>query len=225
MQQAVLPDKRVAFSYPQGLDVPGPAHGLDGTGDGDAFCNIFRVPGAAPAAHSPQSIVRYARSRIRAWERSAPDVSAGPVRTIRAGDRRAPLPSSATERTQHPRRVAWPSSPRVPTFSASNAARPRNASGPWIGGRSGRSSKASGPWAAEAVDPGERRWLFGGAALLLAAGSFTAVRVLDSTTPRRRPGPRPAGARTADRRRALSGATCRARRRSRGWHATTGSGR
>ena len=30
------------------------------------------------------------------------------------------------------------------------------------------------------MDPGERRWLFGGAALLLAAGSFTAVRVLDS---------------------------------------------
>ena len=112
MQEAVLPDKRVAFSYPQAWTFRGPLHGLGGAGDGDAFCNIFRVPGAAPAAHSPQSIVRYARSRIRAWERSAPDVSAGPVRTIRAGDR---LGASAVERD---RAYAAPEAGRMAFFAS-----------------------------------------------------------------------------------------------------------
>jgi pentatricopeptide repeat protein len=83
MQEAVLPAQRVAFNYPQGWSLRAPVNGLTGTGDGAAFCNIFRVPGAAPARGSAPGIVRYARARLRAWERRAHGVVAGPVRPIR----------------------------------------------------------------------------------------------------------------------------------------------
>jgi DNA-binding SARP family transcriptional activator len=94
MQEAVLPAQRVAFSYPKGWSLRAPVNGLTGTGDGAAFCNIFRVPGAAAGASTP-GIVRYARAQLRAWKRRAHGVVAGPVRPIR-GD--AVVGASAVER-------------------------------------------------------------------------------------------------------------------------------
>ena len=82
-QEAVFPAQRVAFSYPKGWSLRAPVNGLTGTGDGAAFCNIFRVAGAAPAGASTPGIVRYARAQLRAWKRNAHGVVAGAVRPIR----------------------------------------------------------------------------------------------------------------------------------------------
>jgi SARP family transcriptional regulator, regulator of embCAB operon len=95
MQEAVLPSQGVAFSHPKGWALRAPVNGLSGAGDGDAFCNIFRVPGAAPPGRPPRGILRYARGQMRAWERSGRGVVAGPVRPIRGA---AALGASAVER-------------------------------------------------------------------------------------------------------------------------------
>jgi len=86
VQQAELPAQRVAFSYPKGWALRAPVDGITGTGNGAAFCNIFRVPSEAPGGRSAHSILRYARARILAWERRAHGVVAGPVRPIRGAD-------------------------------------------------------------------------------------------------------------------------------------------
>jgi DNA-binding SARP family transcriptional activator len=83
MQQAVLPGLRIAFEYPKGWPLRKPANGLTGTGGGDAFCNIFRLKGAAPSAQGPKGILRYARRRLRAWAHGSREVELGAVQAIR----------------------------------------------------------------------------------------------------------------------------------------------
>jgi DNA-binding SARP family transcriptional activator len=83
MQQAVLPGLRIAFEYPKGWPLRRPANGLTGTGDGDAFCNIFRLHDAASSAHGPTGLLRYARRSLRAWARHARGVRLGAVHPIR----------------------------------------------------------------------------------------------------------------------------------------------
>jgi SARP family transcriptional regulator, regulator of embCAB operon len=83
MQQAVLPGLRIAFEYPKGWPLRRPANGLTGAGDGDAFCNIFRLQDAASGAHGRRGILRYARHRLRAWARRPGEVRLGAVRAIR----------------------------------------------------------------------------------------------------------------------------------------------
>ena len=82
MQQAVLPGLRVAFEYPKGWPLRRPANGLTGIGEGDAFCNIFRIQGAASSAHGRPGILRYARRRLRAWARRAREVRLGGVQAL-----------------------------------------------------------------------------------------------------------------------------------------------
>jgi DNA-binding SARP family transcriptional activator len=95
MQGAVLPGLRIAFDYPKGWALRAPVNGLTGAGDGAAFCNIFRVPDAAPRARGARGILRYGRAEVRGWERRGHGVVAGPVRPIRAAGR---LGASAVER-------------------------------------------------------------------------------------------------------------------------------
>jgi SARP family transcriptional regulator, regulator of embCAB operon len=83
MQQAVLPGLRIAFEYPKGWPLRRPAKGLTGAGDGDAFCNIFRLQGAASSVHGRAGILRYARRRLRSWARRANEVRVGSVEAIR----------------------------------------------------------------------------------------------------------------------------------------------
>jgi SARP family transcriptional regulator, regulator of embCAB operon len=79
MQEALLPIKGIAFDYPKGWALRAPVNGLTGAGDGAAFCNIFRIAGAAPSGHGQRGILRYARMELRRWERRAHGVVAGPV--------------------------------------------------------------------------------------------------------------------------------------------------
>ena len=79
-QQAVLPGLGIAFDYPKLWPLRRPANGLTGAGSGDTFCNIFRVPGAAP---DRGGMVRYARTRLRAWARDTRAVEVGPVQPVR----------------------------------------------------------------------------------------------------------------------------------------------
>src|SRR6185437_13232736 len=82
-QEAVLSAQRVAFRYPKDWPLRAPAGGLTGTGNGDSFCNIFRVPGAARPGWSDATVLRYARARMRAWERHGHGHLAGAVRAVR----------------------------------------------------------------------------------------------------------------------------------------------
>ena len=106
----MFPAQRVAFSYPKGWSLRAPVNGLTGTGDGAAFCNIFRVPGAAPAGASTPGIVRYARAQLRAWKRNAHGVVAG--RCGRSGARGWSVPPlwSGTRHTRYAKPGAWRSS-------------------------------------------------------------------------------------------------------------------
>ena len=94
------------------VDVPGTAARAWRCGRRGRLLQHLQGSGRRPRRALPQSIVRYARSRIRAWERSAPDVAAGPVRTIRAGDR---LGASAVERD---RAYAAPEAGRMAFFAS-----------------------------------------------------------------------------------------------------------
>jgi DNA-binding SARP family transcriptional activator len=94
-QEAVMPAQGIAFRYPKGWALRAPVNGLTGTGNGEAFCNVFRVRGAAPPQPSGRGILRYARLQVRKWERRRRAVVAGPVRSIRGGDA---LGATAVER-------------------------------------------------------------------------------------------------------------------------------
>jgi hypothetical protein len=87
-------------------------NGLTGTGDGAAFCNIFRVPGDAPRGRPAHGILRYARARVRAWERRGHGVAAGAVRPIRGANVTG---ASAVERD---RAYAAPEAGRLVFFPA-----------------------------------------------------------------------------------------------------------
>jgi DNA-binding SARP family transcriptional activator len=95
MQEAVLPGQRIAFDYPKGWTLRAPVNGLTGAGDGAAFCNIFRVPGAAPSGHRKSRILRYARAEVRRWDRRTHGVAAGPLKPIHGA---RTLGASAVER-------------------------------------------------------------------------------------------------------------------------------
>ena len=113
MQQAVLPALRIAFDYPKGWPLRAPANGLTGTGEGDAFCNIFRVVGAAPRARPAPGILRYARHRLHAWESGGRGVVVGPVRLIRGEE------ATGATSVERDRAYGAPDAGRV-TFFASN---------------------------------------------------------------------------------------------------------
>ena len=112
VQQAELPAQGVAFSYPEGWALRAPVNGVTGTGDGAVFCNIFRASGDAPRGRPARGILRYARARIRAWERRGHGVVAGPVRPIRGAG------ATGASAVEHDQAYAAPAAGRLAFFTA-----------------------------------------------------------------------------------------------------------
>ena len=182
-----VPGSARRLQLSEGLVAPGaPVNGLTGTGDGAAFCNIFRVPGAAPAGASTPGIVRYARAQLRAWKCICHGVVAGAVRPIRVG---GVVGASAVEQdaAYAVRETGrWPSSRRDRTCCASSTAA---TSGELQEPRPGGSSDPRQFPDAEGRALGglRQRGGLGGAASPSSAAVFAAARSGDGDSPTRTP--------------------------------------